>query len=104
MFPVSILLVLHKFKECLRLSLMFLHFSQYVPSSFGQPQNNVSASSQFQPTSQVHAPVAPVAGQPWLSSGNQSVSLAIPIQQTGQQPPLISSADTVSASSLRYQV
>ncbi|KAK6277645.1 hypothetical protein POUND7_017968 [Theobroma cacao] len=68
----------------------------YVPSSFGQPQNNVSASSQFQPTSQVHAPVAPVAGQPWLSSGNQSVSLAIPIQQTGQQPPLISSADTAA--------
>ncbi|XWS21317.1 hypothetical protein CRYUN_Cryun30bG0045300 [Craigia yunnanensis] len=64
--------------------------------SFGQPQNNVSAPSQFHPISQVHAPVAPVAGQPWLSTGNQSVSLATPIQQTGQQPPLISSADTAA--------
>ncbi|XP_021284433.1 pre-mRNA-processing protein 40A [Herrania umbratica] len=68
----------------------------YVPSSFGQPQNNVSASSQFQPATQVHAPAAPVTGQPWLSSGNQSVSLATPIQQTGQQPPLLSSADTAA--------
>ncbi|XP_022768610.1 pre-mRNA-processing protein 40A-like isoform X2 [Durio zibethinus] len=65
----------------------------FAPSSFGLPQNNVSTSSQFHPLSQVHAPVAPVAGQPWLSTGNQSISLATPIQQTGQQPLLISSAD-----------
>ncbi|XWS24079.1 hypothetical protein CRYUN_Cryun28dG0070100 [Craigia yunnanensis] len=68
----------------------------FATSSFGQPQNNVSTLSQFHPISQAHAPVAPVAGQPWLSTGNQSVSLATPIQQTGQQPPLISSADTAA--------
>lgn len=68
----------------------------FAPSSFGQPHNNVSSSSQFHPISQVHAPGAPVAGQPWLSAGNQSVSLATQIQQTGQQPPLISSADTAA--------
>ncbi|XP_039043048.1 pre-mRNA-processing protein 40A-like isoform X1 [Hibiscus syriacus] len=66
----------------------------FVPSSFGLPQN-VSTPSQFQPISQVHASVAPVAMQPWLSSGNQSISLATPIQQTSQQPPL-SSADVVA--------
>ncbi|XVF36456.1 hypothetical protein REPUB_Repub19eG0060200 [Reevesia pubescens] len=64
--------------------------------SVGQPQNNVSTQSQFHPISQVHAPVAPVAGQPWLSTGNHSVSLSTPIQQTGQQPPLISSTDTAA--------
>ncbi|KAK5824023.1 pre-mRNA-processing protein 40A isoform X2 [Gossypium arboreum] len=66
---------------------------QFAPSSFGLPQNNVSAPSQFHPMSQVHAPVAPVAGQPWLSTGNQNVSLATPTQHTSQQPPP-SSADT----------
>ncbi|PPS03321.1 hypothetical protein GOBAR_AA17344 [Gossypium barbadense] len=65
----------------------------FAPSSFGLPQNNVSAPSQFHPMSQVHAPVAPVAGQPWLSTGNQNVSLATPTQHTSQQPPP-SSADT----------
>ncbi|PPD70121.1 hypothetical protein GOBAR_DD32994 [Gossypium barbadense] len=65
----------------------------FAPSSFGLPQNNVSAPSQFHPISQVHAPVAPVAGQPWLSTGNQNVSLATPTQHTSQQPPP-SSADT----------
>ncbi|KAJ0024473.1 hypothetical protein Pint_08612 [Pistacia integerrima] len=30
----------------------------FVPSSYGQPQNNVSGSSQFQPMPQMHAPVA----------------------------------------------
>ncbi|XWS14822.1 hypothetical protein CRYUN_Cryun35bG0041600 [Craigia yunnanensis] len=68
----------------------------FVSSSFGQPQNNVSTPSQFHPMSQVHAPAAPVSGQPWLSTGNQSVSLATPTQQTGQQPPLISSVDTAA--------
>ncbi|XVE95059.1 hypothetical protein REPUB_Repub02eG0063900 [Reevesia pubescens] len=68
----------------------------FAPSSFGQPQNHFSTPSQFHPISQAHAHVAPVAGQPWLSTGNQSVSLATPIQQTGQQPPLISSADTAA--------
>ncbi|OMO70843.1 hypothetical protein COLO4_28463 [Corchorus olitorius] len=69
----------------------------FTPSSFGQPPNNVNVSSQFQPISQVHAPVAPVAGQPWMSSGNQSVPLTTAVQQTSQQPPLISSADSVAS-------
>ncbi|XVF64223.1 hypothetical protein PTKIN_Ptkin09bG0151300 [Pterospermum kingtungense] len=68
----------------------------FAPSSFGQPQNNVSASSQFHPMSQVHAPVATVSGQTWLSTGNQSVSVSTPTQQIGQQPPLTSSADTAT--------
>ncbi|GMI77379.1 pre-mRNA-processing protein 40A [Hibiscus trionum] len=66
----------------------------FAPSSFGLPQN-VSTPSQFQPITQVHASVAPVAGQPWLSTGNQSVSLATPIQHTSQQPP-VSSVDAVA--------
>ncbi|XVE70224.1 hypothetical protein DITRI_Ditri10aG0055700 [Diplodiscus trichospermus] len=69
----------------------------FAPSSFGQPQNNVSAPSQFHPISQVPAPVASVSGQPWLSMGNHSVSPAAPIQQTGQQPPFISSTDTAAS-------
>lgn len=68
----------------------------FAPSSFGQPQNNASAPSQFHPVSQVHAPVAPVAGQPWLSTGNQGVSVSTPTQQSGQQPPPTSYADTAA--------
>ncbi|GKV20029.1 hypothetical protein SLEP1_g30209 [Rubroshorea leprosula] len=60
----------------------------FVPSSYGQQQNPVSVPTQFQQASEVHAPVAPVAGQPWLSSGNQS----------GQQPAATSSTDLQSSS------
>ncbi|KAK8708199.1 hypothetical protein V6N13_059243 [Hibiscus sabdariffa] len=74
----------------------------FAPSSFGLPQN-VSTPSQFQPISQVHASVAPVAGQPWLSTGNQSVSLATPIQQTSQQPPLSSTDAAANVPSLTLQ-
>ncbi|XP_031281383.1 pre-mRNA-processing protein 40A [Pistacia vera] len=61
----------------------------FVPSSYGQPQNNVSGSSQFQPMPQMHAPVA---GQSWVSSANHSA----PVQQTGQLPSAFSSTDTVT--------
>lgn len=66
---------------------------QFVPSSYGQPQNNVSGSSQFQPMPQMHAPVA---GQSWVSSANHSAPLVAPVQQSGQQPSAVSSTDTVS--------
>lgn len=46
--------------------------------------------------SQMPAPVVPVAGQPWMSSGSQSAAFATPVQQTGQQPPVIPSTDSVS--------
>lgn len=50
-------------------------------SSFGHPQHHVALQSQFQP-SQVHTPIAPVAGQPWLSQGGP---IGTPVQQAGQQ-------------------
>ncbi|GLT41219.1 hypothetical protein SLA2020_153000 [Shorea laevis] len=66
----------------------------FVPSSYGQQQNTVNVPTQFQQASEVHAPVAPVAGQPWLFSGNQS----------GQQPPAASSTDlAANISSLSQQ-
>lgn len=49
--------------------------------------------SQFQPMSQMQAPVVPATGQPWLSSGVQSA----PVQQAGQPPSAAAPADTVSA-------
>lgn len=69
---------------------------QFVPSSYGHPQNNASASSQFQPIPQMHAPVAPISGQPWASSANHSMSHVTPVQQTGQQPSPASFTDAVS--------
>lgn len=66
----------------------------FAPTSFGQPQNNISASSQFQPMSQMPAPVVPVAGQPWMSSGSHSAPFGTPLQQTGQQPPVNPSMDS----------
>ncbi|KAL5780053.1 hypothetical protein ACOSQ2_010790 [Xanthoceras sorbifolium] len=65
----------------------------FVPSSYGQPQNHMNASSQFQPMPQMHAPVA---GQPWMSSANHGASLVTPVQQTGQQVPVPSSTDTAA--------
>nr|POE81096.1 pre-mrna-processing protein 40a [Quercus suber] len=67
--------------------------TNHVP---GLPQNDISALSQIQPTSQMLAPVVP--GQPWLSFKHQSVAFATPILQTGQKPsiiPLTDSAVTV---------
>ncbi|KAL2529485.1 Pre-mRNA-proCES [Forsythia ovata] len=53
--------------------------------SFGQPQNSMNMTSQFQPASQVSAPVGHTGGQPWLHS-SQSASVVAPLQQTSQQP------------------
>uniref|UniRef100_A0A5B6YTK5 Putative pre-mRNA-processing protein 40A n=1 Tax=Davidia involucrata TaxID=16924 RepID=A0A5B6YTK5_DAVIN len=55
----------------------------FASSSFGQPQNTVNVSSQYQPLSQMRAPVG---GQPWLSSGSQGAPLVTPLRQTGQPP------------------
>lgn len=41
---------------------------------------------------------APVAGQPWLSSGAHNALPVMPVQQTGQQAPFTSPPDAVSAS------
>lgn len=66
---------------------------QFVPSSYGQLQNNAVGSSQIQPIPQMHAPVA---GQSWVSPANHSAAPVTPVQQTGQQPSAASSTDTVS--------
>ncbi|XP_010273523.1 PREDICTED: pre-mRNA-processing protein 40A [Nelumbo nucifera] len=60
----------------------------FTISSYGQPQSNINTSTQYQPASQIHAPVVPAAGQPWLSSGSQSVPLVTPVQQNIQQPSI----------------
>ncbi|KAK9988873.1 hypothetical protein SO802_029112 [Lithocarpus litseifolius] len=57
----------------------------------GQP-NDISALSQFQPTSPMLAPVVP--GQPWFSFKRQSAASATPVLQTGQQPSVIPSTDS----------
>ena len=56
--------------------------------------NDISALSQFQPTSQMLAPVVP--GQPWLSFKHQNAAFATPVLQTGQQPSIIPLIDSVS--------
>jgi hypothetical protein len=73
--------------------IMLFCILQFAPSSFGLQQNSIS--SQFQPMSQMHAHAVPVVGQPWMSSGSQSVAPIPPVQQTGQQPSVISSTDSV---------
>ncbi|CAI9777197.1 unnamed protein product [Fraxinus pennsylvanica] len=53
--------------------------------SFGQPQNSMNMTSQFQPAFLVSAPFGPTGGQPWLHS-SQGASVVAPLQQTSQQP------------------
>ncbi|XP_044475954.1 pre-mRNA-processing protein 40A-like [Mangifera indica] len=65
----------------------------FVPSSYGQLQNNAVGSSQIQPIPQMHAPVA---GQSWVSPANHSAAPVTPVQQTGQQPSAASSTDTLA--------
>lgn len=65
----------------------------FMPSSYGQPQNNVSAPTQFQPGSEVHAQ----AGQPWMSYPNQTAPLSTPAAQTSQQPPASNSTDPAAS-------
>ncbi|KAJ6675961.1 PRE-MRNA-PROCESSING PROTEIN PRP40 [Salix viminalis] len=74
----------------------------FAPSSFGLTQNNASALPQFPPMSQMHAPIVPMGGQPWLSSGSHGGSLAPPVQPA--QPSISSSSDlTVAVSSNNQQ-
>nr|POE81087.1 pre-mrna-processing protein 40a [Quercus suber] len=75
-----------------------------IPANLSQPRvppvtnhvrglpNDISALSQFQPTSQMLAPSVP--GQPWLSFKRQSVAFATPVLQTGQQPLVIPSTNS----------
>ncbi|KAL6995310.1 hypothetical protein U1Q18_005448 [Sarracenia purpurea var. burkii] len=68
----------------------------FAPSYFGQVQHAVAGSSQFQP-SQAHAPVAPVGGQPWLSTGIQGGPLASPVQQSSDTAVTTSAVNVPSA-------
>ncbi|KAK7827531.1 pre-mrna-processing protein 40a [Quercus suber] len=75
-----------------------------MPANLSQPRvppvtnhvpglpNDISALSQFQPTSQMLEPVVP--GQTWLSFKHQSATFATPVLQTGQQPSVIPSTDS----------
>ncbi|KAI3972783.1 hypothetical protein MKX01_019441 [Papaver californicum] len=66
----------------------------FTPSPYGQPQNNMNASSHYQPISQMHTGVAPAGGQPWLPSGpvatamqgQQSSVTAAAVPATNVQP------------------
>ncbi|PWA46079.1 pre-mRNA-processing protein 40A [Artemisia annua] len=55
----------------------------FTAPPFGQPTN---VSSQFHAVSQMHTPVAPTGGQPWMPSGNQGPGNVTPVSQPGQQP------------------
>ncbi|KAL5706674.1 hypothetical protein ACHQM5_024811 [Ranunculus cassubicifolius] len=67
----------------------------FAPSPYGQP---VNIPSQYQATPQMHAPVNPSGGQQqWLSSGNQSLPLPAPVEQTGQQPSMMVATDSATA-------
>ncbi|XP_077253317.1 pre-mRNA-processing protein 40A isoform X2 [Tasmannia lanceolata] len=57
----------------------------FATSPYGQPQNSINASSQYQSISQMHAPVIPTGTQHWLPSGSQSAPLPTPVLQTSQQ-------------------
>ncbi|CAK9137671.1 unnamed protein product [Ilex paraguariensis] len=72
-----------------------MSFASGLPHSqhSGHPLNNqlpglgssgapVSSSYTFQPLSQMHAPIVPVGGQPWFSTGSHGAT----VQQTGPQP------------------
>ncbi|KAK2977685.1 hypothetical protein RJ640_006025, partial [Escallonia rubra] len=81
----------------------------FTPSSFGQPQNTMNMSPHFQSVSQMHAPVVPVGGQPWLPSGSQGAPFA-PMQQIGQQHsatvatvPAVNASNTAEQTSSDWQ-
>ncbi|CAI0464435.1 unnamed protein product [Linum tenue] len=66
--------------------------------SFGQPQNT-HVPSQYQPVPQAHTSVAPAGGQPWLPSASHGAPPVVPVQPTGQQPPVSSSDPATDGSS-----
>lgn len=75
---------------------------QFAASSYGQPQNTMNMASQFQPVSQMHTPVVPVAGQPWLPSASQGLPVVTPLQPTGQQPSAPAGPVPVCSQFLKY--
>ncbi|KAF8410256.1 hypothetical protein HHK36_002781 [Tetracentron sinense] len=58
----------------------------FAPSSYGQPQNSISALSQYQAISQMHVSAIPAGGQSWSSSGGQTATPVTPVQQTSEHP------------------
>ncbi|XP_075496106.1 pre-mRNA-processing protein 40A isoform X2 [Primulina tabacum] len=76
----------------------------FAPSSFGLSQNIINAPPQFQPSSQITAPVGSSAGQPWLHS-SQNTPLVVPLQQGSQQASAIGAPITaISGSSSSQQI
>ncbi|KAK9166041.1 hypothetical protein Scep_001232 [Stephania cephalantha] len=73
---------------------MPLSSSYTFASSYGQPQNTMNPSSQYQPISQMHATAIPPAGQPWPSSGNQNAPPVAPVQPMAQQPTIAAATVT----------
>ncbi|KAI0499429.1 hypothetical protein KFK09_020332 [Dendrobium nobile] len=70
---------------------MPLSSSYTFATSYGQPLNTMNASSQYQPTIHVHAPVAPTSGPSWGTSGTQSLSPLTPLMHATQQPIIVGS-------------
>ncbi|KAK6916305.1 FF domain [Dillenia turbinata] len=64
----------------------------FAPSSYGPPQPNTNAVTQYQP-----APTIPAAGQPWPSKSSQSTGLITPVRQNVEHPAVTTT--TVTATS-----
>lgn len=64
--------------------------------SAGQQQTNSDSATLYQPISQTTIPSFPVDGQPWLSTGNQSMKPITPVQQNGEQYGQAVNADVIS--------
>ena len=73
-------------------------FMQYAPSSYGQLHINYNAPSQYQSTSQMHAPNMSSGRQLGLSSESQSTASVTSLQHTVGQP----SVPTAVASVRRF--
>ncbi|XXG75331.1 hypothetical protein AAC387_Pa07g3861 [Persea americana] len=78
---------------------MPLSSSYTFATSYGQP-NNINAASQYQPISQMHAPVIPVGAQTWLAPGSQNGPHVTPVSQTGQQPSVTAATSTIQNSTV----
>ncbi|KAK6945962.1 FF domain [Dillenia turbinata] len=61
----------------------------FAPPSYGPPQPNASAVTQYQP-----APTIPAAGQPWPSKNSQSTGLITPVQQNVEHPVVTTTMET----------
>ncbi|XP_017701078.1 pre-mRNA-processing protein 40A-like isoform X3 [Phoenix dactylifera] len=64
---------------------MPLSSSYTFTTSYGQPQHTFNTPSQYQPASQMHAPVMPAVGQPWSTHGTQNVPLVTHLVQAAAQ-------------------